>query len=112
VLPKIEVVGRSVLGNAVGAFAASNNTIYLSANLVESGSLATLVGVLIEEVGHWVDSLVNVADSAGDEGHIFAELVLGNVLTAAQLAGLRAENDHGVMMIDGVGVATALIQEH
>jgi Ca2+-binding RTX toxin-like protein len=107
-LPKIEVLTHGELGLANGAYAAASNTIYLSGDfLARSGNnLATVADVLIEEIGHSVDQFINQGrDSAGDEGEIFRLLARGTVLSASQLAALRGQNDHAVVMVGGRGVA-------
>jgi Ca2+-binding RTX toxin-like protein len=100
-IPPIEVVQDRVLGTAIGAFAASNNTIYISDTLVNSGDIDRLTAVLIEELGHSIDARINTRDSAGDEGEIFSNLVRGNRLSATQIAGLKAEDDRGIINING-----------
>jgi Ca2+-binding RTX toxin-like protein len=107
-LPKIEVLTHGELGLANGAYAAASNTIYLSGDfLARSGNnLAAVADVLIEEIGHSVDQFINQGrDSAGDEGEIFRLLARETVLSAGQLAALRGQNDHAVVMVGGRGVA-------
>lgn len=104
-LPNIAVVDNTVLGTAFGAFASSNNTIYLSESLVNAGNTQQLVAVLLEEIGHAIDSKVNTQDSAGDEGQIFSQLARGNNLSAADLDELKAENDHSIIQVDGQNIA-------
>jgi Ca2+-binding RTX toxin-like protein len=107
-LPKIEVLTHGELVLANGAYATASNTIYLSGDfLARSGNnLAAVADVLIEEIGHSVDQFINQGrDSAGDEGEIFRLLARGTVLSAGQLAALRGQNDHAVVMVGGVGVA-------
>jgi hypothetical protein len=99
-LPEIEVVGDEVLQGALGAFSAQTGKIYLSQGLV-SGDINKLEAILIEEIGHYVDAQINPVDSAGDEGRIFAALVMGESLSGAELAQLKAEDDHGVINVDG-----------
>ncbi|NCS26603.1 MAG: endo-1,3-1,4-beta-glycanase ExsH [Microcystis aeruginosa BS13-02] len=100
-LPPIEVLSDEVLGTANGAYSSSTNKIYLSASFLNTASSATIVKVILEEIGHYVDAQINQVDSAGDEGAIFAELVQGDALSDSQLALLRAENDWVTVMIDG-----------
>jgi hypothetical protein len=49
--------------------------------------------VLLEEIGHSVDARLNVTDSPGDEGAIFAAVVQGKTFDGAYLASLKAEDD-------------------
>ncbi|MFM6345417.1 MAG: calcium-binding protein, partial [Dolichospermum sp.] len=100
-LPPIEVLSDEVLGTANGAYSSSTNKIYLSASFLNTASSATIVNVILEEIGHYVDAQINQVDSAGDEGAIFAELVQGNSLDVATLDALRAENDQTTIIVNG-----------
>jgi Ca2+-binding RTX toxin-like protein len=104
-LPAIEVVSSSILGNANGAYAKSNNKIYLSDNFIYNASSASLKAVLLEEIGHFVDAHINIEDSAGDEGAIFADLVQGKILDATSLQALKTEDDSAIITVNGQIVA-------
>ncbi|MFM6225061.1 MAG: hypothetical protein ACKPDM_32715, partial [Dolichospermum sp.] len=103
-LPQIEILDSSILGNANGAYASSNNQIYLSANFVATSTAETLVGTLLEEIGHFIDAHINLSDSAGDEGAIFAELVQGYSLDTTTLQALKAEDDHATITVNGQNI--------
>ena len=75
--PEVEVVSSQVLGSANGAYAVSTDGIYLSERFVATASSQSLITVLLEEFGHFVDAQVNTSDSAGDEGELFSDLVRG-----------------------------------
>ena len=47
---------------------------------------------------------MNRSDSVGDEGELFRRLMMGEALTSTQIAAIRAENDKGVIFIDGEAV--------
>jgi hypothetical protein len=100
-LPPIEVLSGEVLGTAKGAYAVSTNKIYLSESFLNVASSESLVKVILEEIGHYVDAQINPVDSAGDEGAIFAELVQGNSLDVATLEALREENDQTTIIVNG-----------
>ena len=100
VLPTIEVIDDEVLGAAQGAYSIETDTIYLRESFVATASQDDLVRVLLEEYGHFVDAQVNVTDSPGDEGAIFAAIVFGDVLDSQTLQVLRAEDDSGTIVID------------
>lgn len=102
--PDVEVISSSILGGANGAYASSTNKIFLSDAYVNGATTDALVNTLLEEYGHFVDAQVNQVDSAGDEGAIFAALVLGRTLDAETLLALRAENDRGVINLDGEAI--------
>jgi subtilisin family serine protease len=99
-LPQIEILDSNILGAANGAYASSTNKIYLSANFVATATPETLVSTLLEEIGHFVDAQINLRDSAGDEGAIFAALVQGRELSNAQLKQLQAEDDSAVITLN------------
>jgi len=99
-LPEIEVVGDEVLQGTLGAFSAQTGKIYLSQGLV-SGDINKLEAVLIEEIGHYVDAQINPVDTPGDEGAIFASLVQGESLNAETLQVLQAEDDSGIINLNG-----------
>ncbi|MFE4107198.1 DUF4114 domain-containing protein [Almyronema epifaneia] len=95
-LPRLEIVPDSIL-QAKGAFAASNQTIYLGQDFVTQSSQSAIAAVLIEELGHALDSRLNTTDAAGDEGAIFAALVQGKAIAPSTLAALQTENDHAYL---------------
>ncbi|MBE9219569.1 Calx-beta domain-containing protein [Dolichospermum flos-aquae] len=100
-LPQIEILDSNILGNANGAYASSNNQIYLSANFLATSTAEAISAVLLEEIGHFVDAHINLSDSAGDEGAIFAALVQGNSLDTQTLQALKAEDDHATITVNG-----------
>jgi hypothetical protein len=108
-MPKIELVegqqlqdqsGTQTEGKALGAYSKSNDTVYLSKELLRT-DMAQAEKILTEEVGHAIDTRINVSDAAGDEGDIFARQIHGEVLSTATLNELKQENDSGVIEIDG-----------
>jgi hypothetical protein len=104
-IPPIEVVAD--LGGAMGAYATDNNKIYLSQRflLANQTNPQAIADVLLEEIGHSIDARLNTTDSAGDEGEIFAALVNNRQLGTAELAGLKSQNDHKTIVINGQSVA-------
>ena len=64
--------------------------------------------MLLEEIGHAIDAKVNAVDAAGDEGELFARLVLGGSLDAAEIVSLSSQNDHAVITFGGVEVAVEM----
>ncbi|WP_157736128.1 hypothetical protein [Granulosicoccus antarcticus] len=112
-LPSIEVVDASELadqsgtqgaGTGMGAYDASNDRILLSKELL-NGDAGQALDVLTEEIGHSLDARLNTSDTAGDEGAVFARLSRGDTLGASELAALRAEDDSGIIIVDGEEVA-------
>ena len=103
-LPEVEVLPQEVLGDAMGAYAIENRTIYLSDKLLGSFPTATAVDVLLEEIGHHVDALVNREDTPGDEGEIFSYAARNVQLSEQKLSDLKAEDDHSSLKLDNVTV--------
>ncbi len=101
--PIMEIVSGNHLNGANGAYAIANNRIYLSYEFLSQnqGNLGAIVALLLEEYGHYVDGLLNSTDAPGDEGAIFAALVMGESLSEEALAYLKAEDDAGVVIING-----------
>jgi hypothetical protein len=82
VIPNIEVLTDGELGSANGAYAAELDKIFISSDFLATASVEAVAVVLLEEVGHRIDGLLNGSmDSAGDEGEIFSLLVNGSQLS-------------------------------
>lgn len=111
-LPQIEIVLGTEISGANGAFAAQTNRIYLSSDfLTQNAHDANIVtSVVLEEIGHFIDFRLNSIDSLGDEGDIFSRLVRGEAISASELAGLKTENDHTLVMIDGMSIEIEMSQ--
>jgi tetratricopeptide (TPR) repeat protein len=73
-LPEVKVIDSDILGNANGAYAAQLDTIFLSDSFVSNHNSQEIAEVLLEEIGHAIDSRINTVDAAGDEGDIFSRL--------------------------------------
>ena len=102
-IPLVKVVSSGDIAGANGAFGTATNTIYLSKEFLAQNAtrLDALTGVLLEEVGHFIDSQVNHLDSPGDEGEIFAAVVQGKNLSQEKLQLLKAEDDRAMALIEG-----------
>jgi Ca2+-binding RTX toxin-like protein len=100
-LPAIEVLQNGELGGAKGAYAAVGQTIYLSSSFLATASTDQIVAILIEEIGHYFDGILNTNDAIGDEGALFAELVQGHALSDADIISLQSEDDHALVTING-----------
>jgi hypothetical protein len=107
-LPRVELLTAEAMGGALGAYASGISTIYLNADWLLSGDERSVQAVLTEELGHHLDALLNQADTPGDEGAMFAQLLLGGELSAEQLDLLAAENDWGVARVNGQEVAVEM----
>ena len=107
---RLEVRTASEMKGALGAYSSSGTsdkaTIYLNRDWLATASHQNIINVLLEEIGHDFDHLINDgADSPGDEGAIFANLVSGRNLSAAEQAAILKENDSGTLNLDGQDVA-------
>ena len=80
-----------------GAFIAETNTILISEEL--QGSNSTVQAVVLEEIGHWLES---ENDSAGDEGERFATQIVGDK------SRIDAAADNATLVIDSVAYAAEL----
>jgi hypothetical protein len=102
-IPPIELVERGDITGANGAFAAATNKIYLSKDILTGDitNTAAVEDVILEEIGHSIDVLVNAVDAPGDEGEIFAGVVQGKTFDATDFANLKAEDDTTTINIDG-----------
>jgi Ca2+-binding RTX toxin-like protein len=101
-LPPIEVRLAAELNGANGAFAAANNRIYLALEFLQANPPPeAIAAVVLEEIGHWVDTQLNEVDSLGDEGEIFSALVRGQELDASRLQVLKTEDDTATITLDG-----------
>jgi Ca2+-binding RTX toxin-like protein/peptidoglycan/xylan/chitin deacetylase (PgdA/CDA1 family) len=106
--PTVQLVAAETLHGAGGAYDSQRDTIYVSKEFVagHANDVAAVERVLLEELGHAIDARLGAAgsgfgDSPGDEGAIFAKLVMGEALPAAELAALKAEDDHGTITVAG-----------
>ncbi|MGK7941060.1 MAG: S8 family serine peptidase [Crocosphaera sp.] len=97
----VEVRDAEEINGANGAFAASLNKIFVAREFVENSDVEAIADLLIEELGHYLDSQLNPSDSPGDEGDIFARLVAGESIDGTTLQALKAENDHATVILDG-----------
>ena len=58
---------------------------------------------LVEELGHAFDAYLNPnADSAGDEGEAFADMVMDGVVSDEQAASLLTQADRGTVTVAGI----------
>jgi RHS repeat-associated protein len=106
-IPEIRILSNGELGTANGAYAADLDEILVSSDFLASheGDPQAIAGLLLEEFGHKLDRVLNGnVDSPGDEGAIFRSLVTGQSLSPEILAGLRAQDDRSVIVLDGNAV--------
>lgn len=101
--PRIEIVGAGVLNGAFAAYDRGDNTIMISSDFLRAHAddKDAIAAVLIEEYGHYIDAQANASDAPGDEGELFARLVRGEQLSAAEIDALRAQQDQGTVIVAG-----------
>ncbi|BAY87867.1 hypothetical protein NIES267_73910 (plasmid) [Calothrix parasitica NIES-267] len=101
-LPEIVIISQQEINGADGAFAGATNTIYLAKEFLETNTLNTntIVKLLLQEYGHFIDHSINSLDSPGDEGEIFAALVLKESLDESQLLQLQTKNDTAIIFLN------------
>ncbi len=109
-LPPISIVAGEALNGAHAAFDAASGRILVSETFLANRSTTTaaLTAVLLEEIGHAIDAKVNATDAPGDEGELFARLVLGDTLSAAEVRSLASQDDHAVITFGGVSIAVEM----
>ncbi|PNW44704.1 UNVERIFIED_CONTAM: hypothetical protein BEN50_12680 [Euhalothece sp. KZN 001] len=99
-LPTVELLSNESISGAMGAYASSLETIYLNEDWLATASEEDALAVLMEELGHHLDNVVNEKDAAGDEGAIFASLLQGKGFGDQ----VREEDDRATLEINGESV--------
>ena len=79
-LPGVELLSAEAMGGALGAYASGSGTIYLNEDWLAGAEDRAALAVLTEELGHHLDAVLNTADTPGDEGAVFSQLLLGCLL--------------------------------
>ncbi|WP_199728668.1 hypothetical protein [Corallococcus sp. CA053C] len=96
-LPPVKLVSAETLQGANGAYDAASGTVLINESLDPSLAASTFV----EEAGHHLDTKLNTQDTQGDEGELFRRILSGEKLSPKQVADIRAENDKGIIKVDG-----------
>jgi len=104
-LPPVVLLPASSMPGAAGAYALSTGSIYLNQDWLAGASADQAIAVLTEELGHHLDAVLNAADSPGDEGELFARLLLGERPSAAELLSLRMQADQTSLLVNGRSIA-------
>ena len=99
-IPQLQILPDIAMNGAQAAFSLAKDTIYLADSLV-GGSTLDIEKVIIEELGHKFDTLLNPGgDTPGDEGELFKDIVLGLPLSQPELLRIQTENDFGTVVVD------------
>jgi hypothetical protein len=103
-LPPVRLLDSATLHGANGAYDAKDGVVYINADLAaKNPKLAA--ATYVEEAGAHLDTMLNRSDAAGDEGELFRRVMGGEKLSTQEVASIRAENDHGTIVVDGKEVA-------
>lgn len=97
VLSLLEIVPLASLNGAYGAFSRDTNKIYLASEYINSATPTAIADILLEEYGHYIDAQLNIVETIGDEGEIFADLVQGKTINP----GAFMEDDTKIINING-----------
>ncbi|MDP5117870.1 MAG: hypothetical protein NWQ25_00590, partial [Prochlorococcaceae cyanobacterium MAG_34] len=100
-LPPLEFQSSLNLGGATGAYDSTNDRILINADWAAQATEAELQAVFAEELGHWLDARFNGSDTAGDEGQLFAAVLLEQPLSDEQLEAIQSEDDSRSLFLDG-----------
>jgi len=73
----IVILDDSEMNGALGAYSSSEKTIYLNKSFAAYADKEDVEKILTEELGHYLDSQLNKADTPGDEGYQFSALLHG-----------------------------------
>ena len=114
-IPPIELLPSSAMPGSAGAFAQATGSIYINQDWLQASNTREIVNVLTEEYGHYLDNNLNKTDTAGDEGAVFAEQLLGagnNEVPGHISCHLLEEDDHGYININGQPLAAEFAAFH
>lgn len=110
IIPNIQILYNGELGKANGAYSSELDRIFVSSDFLAFASKQMVTSLLLEEIGHRIDHLLNGnLDSPGDEGEIFSLLVNGNNLSPEILANLKSQDDHGIIVLNKNSLGRATI---
>jgi hypothetical protein len=96
---------HSSSGGALLVLSEAEGILSRGVEISAAGDVNAVTELLLEEIGHKLDRLLNgTVDSPGDEGAIFRLLAIGYDVSAQTLAGLKSQDDHGVITVDGQSI--------
>ncbi len=106
---QLERLDSTTLAGRRGAYtsegADGGERIYINDAWLNTATTQEITAVLIEEIGHALDRrLHGLQDTPGDEGALFAALLLQQPLSEQQRLTIQAEDDHGILKINGQSV--------
>ncbi|MEA5392273.1 Hint domain-containing protein [Cyanobium gracile UHCC 0139] len=103
---QLERLDSTTLAGRRGAYtsdgADGGERIYINDAWLNTATTQEITAVLIEEIGHALDQrLHGLQDTPGDEGALFAALLLQQPLSEQQRLSIQTEDDHGTLQING-----------
>ncbi len=112
-LPTFKIISIDEIAGNLGAFDKLTNTVYISQDFLSqnANNPENIANVLLEEIGHSIDSQINATDAPGDEGAIFSELVRGNTLSDEELSTLKNKDDIATLTVDNSSISVELSQQ-
>ena len=107
VLPDFQLLSGEVMGNTQGAFSAQTHSIYLNRDFAiqNLNNPSAVADVVVEELGHSIDSVFGAGDAQGDEGEILAKLTRNGVIEPYKLQELKAEDDSATIIVNRQQIA-------
>ncbi len=99
-LPPIVLLSSAEMNDAMGAYAISTGTIYLNVEWMEGASKEQVYAVLTEELGHYLDGLLNAVDTPGDEGEYFAAFLQTRQTDREAKVSIISEDGTGLISVD------------
>ena len=101
-LPPIAVLPERAMAGAMGAYVGTTRTIYLNRHWLNNASTAAVQTVLTEELGHHLDQVLSKEDTQGDEGEVFANLLVEPTFHLQNRHDhTEAENDRIKILVNG-----------
>lgn len=102
-IPPVQILPAAAINGANGAFDSLNNSIYLSQEYIaqHAANPEAIATVLLEEIGHYLDSQINSTDAPGDEGAIWAAIAQSVDLSDLELEEIRSEDDTATVLLNG-----------
>ena len=91
--PEITLSEAGAMAEARGAYVAESDSILINQDWLAKATESEVLAVLVEEVGHSLDSRFNSIDTPGDEGELFSRLLLGQIPSTSERARITKEND-------------------
>ena len=113
-IPPIKIVDSEKINGANGGYDSLNGLIYISGEFVTAhqDDVNIISGVILEEVGHFIDSRINIVDAVGDEGELFSALVQGKTLSDSEIIAIKAKDDIEIITIDGQKIEIEYSQDY